>query len=42
MQNKLQKRIFLSEIIAYGLVSLIVSMKKRMLVMVSQCVNKQS
>ena len=41
MQQKVQKRFFVSEIIASEMVALIVSIMKRILVIGSECVNKQ-
>ena len=42
MQPKIEKKVFVSEIIGSELVSLIVSMKSKILFIGSQCVNKQS
>ena len=42
MQKKKEKKFFVSEIIASELVALIVSIMKRILVIGSECVNKQS
>ena len=41
MQEKIGKKLFVFEIIASKLVALIVSIKKRISLISSQCVNKQ-
>ena len=42
MEKKIQKKLFVSEIIASELVALVVPIKTRILVIGTQCVNRQS
>ena len=42
MEKKIQKKLFVSEIIASELVALVVPIKTRILAIGTQCVNRQS